>query len=139
MDTGSVVVNGPAALPQRVVHSAIQHVLRKEERNADISVTFLGLSAMKNLNSEFKGHDRVTDVIAFSLPQPDGSLAGDIYLCRYQAARQARDAGHSVRSELLRLLVHGTLHLLDWDHPEDEGREQSPMWLRQEQLLEQLS
>lgn len=135
MDTGDVIVNGSMALPSRVIRHAVDVVMRGEGRSADVSVTFLGWRSMRRLNRDYKAHDRPTDVIAFSLPQPDGSLAGDIYLCRPQAVREARRRGIKPRNEILRLVVHGTLHLLGWDHPEDESRHQSPMWLRQEEYL----
>ena len=90
---------------------------------------------MRLLNARFLGHDEVTDVISFGLPQPDGSVAGDVYVCRYAAARQARALGVPVRTELMRLLVHGTLHVLGWDHPAGASRIASPMWRRQEKYL----
>ena len=84
-------------------------------------------------------HDRPTDVISFALPQPDGSLAGDIYLCRAGAEREARRRGLTVREEVLRLVVHGTLHVLGQDHPEGEDRERSAMWATQERYVRQVT
>jgi probable rRNA maturation factor len=139
MGSSSVVVQGPRALPTRLVRRAIASVLDGEHRAAALSVTFLGWRAMRRLNAEALGHDRPTDVIAFALPQPDGTLAGDIYLCRPQAVREAHERGIAPREELLRLLVHGTLHVLGWDHPVDAGRERSPMWQRQERYLRALT
>jgi probable rRNA maturation factor len=131
----SVVVSGAGRLPTGVVRRAVAAVLKGERRAADISVTFLGSVAMQRMNRKYKRHDRPTDVISFSLPQPDGTLAGDIYLCRGVAAREAHARGIPVRQELLRLVIHGTLHVLGHDHPGDHGREQSPMWTRQERYL----
>jgi len=134
-----VVVSGRAAgLAARSVRAAATHVLRGERRTARVAVTFLGKADMRRLNAEFLGHDFVTDVISFPLPQPDGSIAGDVYLCRYAAARNAREHQASVREELLRLVVHGTLHVLGWDHPDGPGRVRSPMWRRQEKYLASL-
>lgn len=138
MVDAAIVVSGPCALPARVVREAIAMVLRGEGRSAVISATFLGWRAMRRLNRQYKGHDRPTDVIAFALPQPDGSLAGDIYLCRPQAVREAHERGIAPREELLRLLIHGTLHVLGWDHPEGRGRERSAMWQAQERYLREL-
>lgn len=95
---------------------------------------------MRRLNAEHFGRDRVTDVIAFPLPLPDGGLAGDIYVCRAQAVRSAREAGVSLRQELIRLVIHGTLHVLGYDHPEGSAaRMRSPMWRRQERLVRALA
>lgn len=130
-----VVVSGAGRLPVPAVRRAVATVLRGEQRAADISVSFVSASAMQRLNREYKRHDRPTDVIAFALPQPDGSLAGDVYVCRYMAAREAHERRISVRQELLRLVVHATLHVLGHDHPEDRDRERSAMWQRQERYL----
>jgi probable rRNA maturation factor len=134
-DQVSVVVLGAGRLPGAVVRRAVRTVLSGERRAAHISVTFLGQAAMQRLNREYKRHDRPTDVIAFALPQPDGTVAGDVYLCRGVAAREAHHRSIPVRQELLRLVIHGTLHVLGHDHPEDKGRERSSMWKRQERYL----
>ncbi len=135
-----VVVSGPAdGLPSRVVRRAVTHVLSRERRKASVAVTFLGKRGMQRLNASYLRHDRPTDVISFALPQPDGTLAGDIYVCRYVAARHARLHHLGVREELVRIVVHGTLHLLGWDHPDGPRRTRSEMWRRQERYVTELS
>ncbi|MES1259710.1 MAG: rRNA maturation RNase YbeY [Gemmatimonadota bacterium] len=134
--TAEVVVSGhTGGFAARSVRQAVAHVLRGERRKAQVAVTFLGKRQMRRLNAEFLGHDSVTDVISFPLPQPGGSMAGDIYICRHAAARNARDSRSGVRDELVRLVIHGMLHVLGWDHPEGSRRMQSPMWRRQERYL----
>ena len=131
-----VVVSGNAgSLPVGTVRAAVHHVLRRERRRARVAVTFIGKRQMRRLNAEYLRHDRPTDVLSFPLPQPDGALAGDIYVCRYVAARNARAHHVTVRQELLRLIVHGTLHVLGFEHPEGASRTESAMWRRQEQHL----
>ena len=110
-------------------------VLAGEQRHAAVSVTFLGREAMRQMNLRHKGYDFPTDVISFALPDPRGGLLGDLYLCRWQAEREARRRGLTLREELIRLVIHGTLHILGWDHDDGAGREASAMWLRQEQYL----
>ena len=132
-----IAVSGAVGpLPLRRIRGAVAHVLRAERRDASIAITFLGARRMRELNAEYKDHDYPTDVISFSLPLPDGSLAGDIYVCRRVAAQQARAHGVSVREELVRLAIHGTLHVLGYDHPEGDERTASEMWRRQERYLE---
>jgi probable rRNA maturation factor len=121
-----------------VVRRAVRTVLRRERREADVSVTFLGPRVMRRLNLEFRGRDQPTDVLAFPL-QAGRHLAGDIYICPAVARQQARQLSIHPRDELLRLVVHGTLHVLGYDHPEDAAREASPMWRRQERHLEALA
>jgi probable rRNA maturation factor len=135
-----VVVGGrPRPLPDAEVRRAVEAVLRGEGREALVSVTFLGREAMRQLNLRHKGRDRPTDVLAFSLGDPSGRVAGDVYVCPWVAAREARARGIPLREELLRLVVHGTLHALGDEHPEDAGRTRSPMWRRQERYVEALA
>jgi probable rRNA maturation factor len=110
-------------------------VLAKEGRTVDLSVAFVGLPRMRELNRRWKGADRPTDVLAFPLEQPGGGLAGDVYICRAVAAREAASRTLPLKEELLRLVVHGTLHVLGYDHPEGTGRTRSSMWRRQERYL----
>jgi len=134
-----VTVTGAGALPLHAVERIVRYVLERERQHATIAITFLGPRRMRALNARYLKHDDVTDVISFGLPQPDGSVAGDVYICRYAAARQARRLGVPVRTEVLRLLVHGTLHVLGWDHPGGAARTSSPMWRLQEQYLRRVA
>lgn len=119
------------------IADAARRVLRAEGvRAAMVSVTLLSRSAMARLNRRHLGPSGATDVIAFGFaPAPGAGVVGDVYLCPEVARANARSAGCGVREELLRLVVHGTLHVLGWDHPEGRTRESSPMWRRQELLL----
>jgi probable rRNA maturation factor len=133
---GDVRVSGRRpALATATVRRVVLGVLRAERRDADVSVTFLGAVTMRRLNDEFLGHDQPTDVISFGLAGPDGRLAGDVYLCRAVAARNARRHGVPLRQELVRLVIHGTLHVLGYEHPDGDHRTRSPMWQRQERYV----
>jgi probable rRNA maturation factor len=94
---------------------------------------------MRRLNGEHKGHDRPTDVLSFALAEPSGRTVGDVYVCPWVATREARARGIAVRQELIRLVVHGTLHALGREHPEGEGRTSSAMWRRQERYVAALA
>jgi probable rRNA maturation factor len=138
--TADVVIGGrPRPLPDATVRRIVGEVLRRERRVAAISITFVGRVRMRALNLEFKGHDRPTDVLSFPLDQPDGSVLGDVYICPWVAAQEAKRRRIRAREEVTRLIVHGTLHALGWDHPEDTGRERSAMWRRQERYVEALA
>ncbi|MEO8451191.1 MAG: rRNA maturation RNase YbeY [Gemmatimonadota bacterium] len=132
----TVVVAGRShPLSHARAERAARLVLEREHRTADLSITFVGRDRMRALNAEWKGADRPTDVLAFRLTGPDRRLTGDIYVCPGVAARGAKAHGASVREELIRLVVHGTLHVLGYDHADGERRTLGPMWLRQERYV----
>jgi probable rRNA maturation factor len=104
---------------------------------AMLSITFVTSRTMATLNRRHLGHRGPTDVITFALgSDPSGTVLGDIYICPDVARLQAVQHGVGIREELARLVVHGTLHACGWEHPEDDARTLSPMWRRQEQLLQ---
>jgi len=96
---------------------------------SQIDITLLSPAAMRRLNRRATGRRGLTDVIAYSLPQPDGRLLGDVYICLTTADHE----------EFVRLAVHGTLHVLGYDHPEGIGRMRSAMWRRQERYVRRLT
>jgi probable rRNA maturation factor len=126
-------------LSRALVGRIVRQVLRSERREAVVSVTFLGRDAMRRLNREHKRHDEPTDVLTFALTDPTGGILGDIYICPWVARREARARGVPLRQELIRLIVHGTLHAVGRDHPEGPGRTRSAMWRRQERYVEALA
>lgn len=126
-------------LPAPVVRRVVRAVLRGERQRAAVSVTFVGRDGMRRLNARYKGLDRPTDVLAFALRPPGGPRLGDVYVCAWAAKRAAREHGIPVREELIRLVVHGTLHALGRDHPDGPGRTRSAMWRRQERYVEALA
>ena len=125
--------SAPVALLER----AVRHTLAAEGLlQGEISLALLGDPEIRELNRTHLGHDRVTDVISFALHESGEPVLGDVYVGADQARRQAGEEGVPEAEELVRLAVHGTLHVLGWDHPEDaEERLGSPMWQRQERLV----
>jgi probable rRNA maturation factor len=120
------------------VKRVAEDVLRAERvGNALLSITFVTERRIAALNWRHLRHRGPTDVISFGFARVPaaGDLVGDVYVAPDVARRNARAAGVGVREELLRLVVHGVLHVVGHDHPEDERRYASPMWRRQERLL----
>lgn len=113
-------------------------VLRAERiRNAMLSVTFVTNRAIRAMNRVHLGRDGVTDVITFGF-RPAGDKApiiGDVYIAPDVARASARANGVAMREEVARLVVHGSLHALGYDHPDGEGRMRSAMWRKQERLV----
>jgi rRNA maturation RNase YbeY len=113
-------------------------VLRAEGvRDAALSITFVTDRRIAALNWQHLQHRGPTDVISFGFaPAHEGApLEGDIYIAPAVARRNAIANRTPVREELLRLVVHGVLHVVGHDHPDGQERYASPMWLRQERLL----
>ena len=113
-------------------------VLRAEGvGEAVVSITFVTSRRMAALNVKHLGHRGPTDVISFGFAATGkGSpVTGDIYICPAVAREHALAHGNGIREELLRLVVHGVLHIIGYEHPTDESRTTSPMWRRQEVLL----
>ena len=109
-----------------------RHVLTAEkmEEATELSVLLVTSGHIRRLNARFAGNDYPTDVLAFPMME-DGDaeeLLGDVVICPEVAATNAEKLGHSVEREMDTLLVHGTLHLLGYDHqgehdtPRMEGR-----------------
>ena len=137
-----VALEGVAApLSRARVADLARGVLRAEGvRDALLSITLVGNRRMAALNRAHLRRSGPTDVIAFGFSRvgPRGPVVGDVSIAPDVARASARANGVPVREELARLVVHGTLHVLGYDHPEDDGRTRSPMWERQERLVTRL-
>ncbi|MCH7933036.1 MAG: rRNA maturation RNase YbeY [Gemmatimonadetes bacterium] len=104
----------------------------------EISLTLLDDDSIRVLNRTHLGKDIPTDVLSFALYEGDEEVLGDVYVGYEQAAIQAVGAGISVEEELARLSIHGTLHVLGYDHPDTEARSSSEMFILQERLVQKL-
>jgi len=103
---------------------------------AELSFTLLNDEAMGELNRRYLSHEGTTDVLSFPLWEKGEAPVGDVYRGVEQAARKATAHAIPLPEELARLAIHGTLHVLGMDHPEDAGRESSEMWIAQERILD---
>lgn len=120
--------------------AAARRVLRWERAaGTRVEITLLDAAAMRRLNRRATGRRGVTDVISYALPQADGSIVGDIYICPAAAAGWTGADPRATRAEVVRLVVHGTLHVLGYDHPNGPGRTRSAMWRRQERYVSRLT
>jgi probable rRNA maturation factor len=128
-------VRVPLALTR--VEAIARRVLRAERaRRAYLGITFVTRPALARLHREVLGAASETDIVTLEhRPAAGAPRVGEVFIAPATAAGNAKRFERPVREELARLVIHGTLHALGWEHPEGVGRESSPMWKRQEALL----
>lgn len=140
-----VVYNDETARNERLtalLERAALTVLEQQESDPEAEVTIV-LSTdehLQKLNEQFMGIDAPTDVLSFPAEQIDPetgeSYLGDIVISYERASAQAEAGGYSLEHELQLLVVHGTLHLLGYDHAEEAEKKQ--MWSAQSENLKRL-
>ena len=107
--------------------------------NAIFNIIIVDEETIHKLNKEYRGKDSVTDVISFALEdddtfiQTDMRILGDIYICLKRCKDQSIEYGHSFLRELSFLTIHGLLHLLGYDHMNED--DEKVMFKLQEMIL----
>ncbi len=123
-----------------ILQQSAQAVLEDASAKANASVVLTGDEELQALNSQYLGIDAPTDVLSFPAgeidPDTQELYLGDVIISLPRAEDQASLAGHSLQDELALLVVHGMLHLLGYDHVQDD--EKARMWTKQADLLGQL-
>ncbi|MDM5293869.1 rRNA maturation RNase YbeY [Peribacillus simplex] len=133
---------------QRLVESILQFAAKKEniEKDTELSVTFVDNERIREINKEYRHKDSVTDVISFALEEMGEDeveivgvemprILGDIIISIERTKEQAEEYGHSFDRELGFLALHGFLHLLGFDHMNEEDEKE--MFTKQKEILEE--
>jgi probable rRNA maturation factor len=107
-------------LASRAVAAAVA-AARRSLAGHEISLVFSDDAAMRRLNARWRGRDHATNVLSF--PQSGGPLLGDVVLGYETVAGEASVAGRPLEHHIAHLVVHGTLHLLGYNHEDDAGAE----------------
>lgn len=114
-----------------------------DTERSEISVTFVPLEEIHELNREYRQVDSPTDVLSFpqfddldELPEEGEIMLGDVVICSDRAKEQAEEFGHSFEREIIYLFVHSVLHLLGYDHMEED--EKRIMRRREEEVMERI-
>lgn len=118
-------------LDRKAVRALVGAILEEHDAaEADLSLTFADDAHLHGLNSEFRGIDKPTDVLAFAMRDGDDNrdegeelVLGDVVISVDRATVQARQFKRTVDRELLKLVAHGVLHLLGHDHPTTKRRD----------------
>lgn len=123
-----------------IIEKLLDYAIEYEELdNLEFNVIIVDNEKIHELNKEFRGIDRPTDVITFALednedfPVMETRILGDIYISLEKAKGQAIEYGHGFLRELSFLAIHGFLHLLGYDHMVEE--EEKIMFSKQEEIL----
>lgn len=115
---------------KKALENAIEVTLETERAAGDfeVSVSFVTNEEIKELNRMYRNVDSETDVLSFPMDDeedPDGVIMlGDIILSTEKIIEQAGEFGHSLEREMIYLTVHSMLHLLGYDHMEEEEKEE---------------
>lgn len=131
----------------KLVENLLEHTARHEQVKigSEVSVTFVDNSRIQEINKEYRHKDAATDVISFAMEEmgegeveiigsDEPALLGDIIISIDRMEEQAAEYGHSNERELGFLAVHGFLHLLGYDHMNEE--DEKVMFSRQRELLD---
>lgn len=137
VDAGGTPVVSPELL-ERAARATLEQL--NTALDADLTLVLTDDLQLQALNSQFLGIDAPTDVLSFPADEvdPDSSVSylGDVVLSYPRAQAQAAEAGHTTEAELQLLVVHGVLHLMGFDHAEEEDK--AAMWAVQATVLERL-
>lgn len=130
------------SISSKKIKQAVFFVLRELRKEGQVSVHLVGRRKMRNLNQVYRRQARVTDVLAFAMAdsRPRGEERkdlGDIFICLPQARQQAEENKVSRPAEFNRLLIHGLLHLLGYDHLKPEQARK--MFFQQDKLWKKIS
>lgn len=130
---------------EKIVKKVFQFLKKK---GGDLSVNLVSEKKIRELNKQYRGKDRVTDVLSFPLSEKGESLRpelrprdknekendlGDIFICEKQVKRQAKEYRVDEKEEFKRMLAHGVLHLLGFDH--QKASEAKKMFNLQEKII----
>jgi probable rRNA maturation factor len=120
-------------LDEKRLKKIAEKILAKEKKSGvDLFVVFLGLSESQKLNKKYRKKDQATDVLSFAYKD-----SGEIVICPLTVAKNAKMSGEIFEAELIRVLIHGVLHVLGYDH-EKNKKEEEKMLKKQEGYLKNL-
>ncbi|WP_313526711.1 rRNA maturation RNase YbeY [Anaerotignum sp.] len=127
---------------EKMIHESLRY--EGFEKPCEVSVSIVDNEEIRQINKQFRGIDRATDVLSFplltfeedetlDLNEKDEVLLGDIIISLERAREQADEYGHSLKREVAFLTAHSMLHLLGYDHMEED--EEKEMFSKQREIL----
>ncbi|NIY84441.1 rRNA maturation RNase YbeY [Vibrio hepatarius] len=105
----------------------LSNTVEKFQPQAEVTVRIVDEEESHQLNHEYRGKDKPTNVLSFPFEAPPGieiDLLGDLIICRQVVEREAKEQGKPLMAHWAHMVVHGSLHLLGYDHIEDDEAEE---------------
>lgn len=111
---------------EKIVEISVEAALKEIDFTDDyeVSVSFVGDEEIHELNRDYRGVDRTTDVLSFPMDDEFTNMLGDIVININKVIDQAKEYGHSEKREISYLTVHSSLHLMGFDHEEEEDKKE---------------
>ena len=136
-----IVYNKQAGCPwtKKSVEGLLAVIGKKVKLKGGLEVNIIGASAMRRLNRQTRGKDKVTDVLSFAWQEDKilkSSFLGEIYICYPRIVSQAKSFDVPVKEEFIRIFTHGILHLAGYDHIKKKDAQK--MFMLQEQIVNQI-
>ncbi len=144
-----IIVNDESAVTEQMMDKLREAASACTQLDVEISLSFVSLDEIHELNRAYRGVDRPTDVLSFPMfddmdelemvcgESDDGGQAvplGDVVICMDKIIEQAEEFGHSRERETVYLFTHSVLHLLGYDHEKEEDR--TVMREREEEIMD---
>ncbi|WP_025673285.1 rRNA maturation RNase YbeY [Salinivibrio socompensis] len=104
-----------------------EHAIREAKPQAEVTIRIVDEGESQSLNRDYRGKDKPTNVLSFPFEAPPGvdiDLLGDLVVCRQVVEQEAQQQGKTLMDHWAHMVVHGSLHLLGYDHIEDDEAEQ---------------
>ncbi len=126
-----------------IVFEKLLNKIESKKIRWECHVTLCGVRKIQSLNLQYRGKDKITDVLSFPLHEsPESFLPplvslGDIFVCKEVSAKQARQFTISVDDEMIHLIIHGFLHLLGYDH-DRSAKDEKVMQEKEKWILDKL-
>lgn len=134
-------VESPAGLPdEEAFRKWVESALSRHPEPVELVIRLVDEAESRQLNHDYRGKDRPTNVLSFPFeapPQVPTPLLGDLVICAPVVAREAEEQGKTQQAHWAHMVIHGLLHLLGYDHMNDEQAQQ--MESRERELLQQLN
>ncbi|MDD1827383.1 rRNA maturation RNase YbeY [Photobacterium sp. ZSDE20] len=123
-----IAVENEQGLPtEQDIQLWLDKTIPQFQKNAELTVRIVDTEESHQLNHEYRGKDKPTNVLSFPFEAPPGielDLLGDLIICRQVVEKEAEEQNKPLLAHWAHMVVHGSLHLLGYDHIEDDEAEE---------------